>query len=143
MQMNDLASKLINDLPGLSVTADADMGGLTSFCAGGRADCLAEPSGKEELALLLAWLDRNKTPLIVLGNGSNLLFRDGGFRGVVVRMGEAFSSLEISGNTLFAGAGASLAAAARKAADFVVKNWSVLPETWGEGAEVARRRLAP
>jgi UDP-N-acetylmuramate dehydrogenase len=115
--MNDLAAKLSLDLPGLPVTADADMGGLTSFCAGGRADCLAEPSGREELARLLAWLHKNETPFLILGNGSNLLFRDGGFRGVVLRIGENFSDLSVEGCRLTAGAGASLAAASRKAAE--------------------------
>jgi len=59
----------------------------TSMGVGGPADALAFPQNCEELATLISFLRRKTVPFLILGNGTNLLIRDGGFRGVVVSLG--------------------------------------------------------
>lgn len=63
----------------------------TSFRVGGPADLLVLPSTDDEVARTLALARRHALPLLVLGAGSNLLVRDGGFRGVVVKLMKNFS----------------------------------------------------
>jgi UDP-N-acetylmuramate dehydrogenase len=70
---------------------------FTSFRIGGPADLVAEPQDAQELASLLRYLKAESIPHIVLGAGTNLLFHDAGFRGVVVRTG-SISGFEIREN---------------------------------------------
>jgi UDP-N-acetylmuramate dehydrogenase len=58
----------------------------TSFRIGGPADILAYPADREDLAVLLREIRRQHTPCFILGGGTNLLVRDGGFRGLVVSL---------------------------------------------------------
>ncbi len=67
------------------VTPDAEMDKVTWFRAGGRADALFQPADEEDLAAFLKALPRS-VPITVVGIGSNLLVRDGGIRGFVVRL---------------------------------------------------------
>lgn len=91
----------------------ADMKKYTSFKIGGSADLLAKPESREQLSAVLA-LCKN-APHAVIGNGSNLLVGDGGYRGVLIRIGSGFSAIRAEGNKIFAEAGATLAAVARAA----------------------------
>jgi UDP-N-acetylmuramate dehydrogenase len=68
---------------------------LTTYRLGGKAAAYVEPNSHEELAALLRRLARKKVPTLVLGGGSNVLFADKGFRGVVVRLGKRFEGLSI------------------------------------------------
>ncbi len=92
---------------------DADMRKYTSFSIGGPADILAEPENEEQLAALLKLLQN--APHAVIGNGSNLLVGDGGFRGVLVRLSSGFSSVRVEGNRIIASAGATLSHVAKVA----------------------------
>ena len=98
------------------VICHAPMDKYTSFRAGGKADLLVQPADEEQLGRLLQFLAQEKVPCQVLGNGSNVLVRDGGYRGVIVRMGEAFNYIRREGDTLICGSGTSLAQAAKAAA---------------------------
>ncbi len=83
---------------------------------GGPADVLFLPGGEADLAAFLAGLDPG-VPVTPIGVGSNLLVRDGGVEGVVVRLGHGFAAIEPrSGSRIFAGAAALDAALAREAA---------------------------
>lgn len=94
--MSRLTDILETVIPAERITEDADMSREVSFRAGGKADALAVPENKEELKALLKLLSRENIPHTVMGNGSNLLIKDGGFRGVVVKMtGDGFSEMEI------------------------------------------------
>ncbi len=95
---------------------NAKMNGYTSFKIGGPADLLAFPSTKEELAGLLECVRKEKEPLTIMGNGSNLLVRDKGIRGLVVKLGNGLKEMTWDGAVLKAGAGVSLAAVSQKAA---------------------------
>ncbi len=93
---------------------DAPLAPITWFGVGGPADVLFKPADAADLAHFLAEKPDN-LPVTVLGVGSNLLVRDGGLRGVVVRLGKAFADVAVDGNTLRCGAAALDSSAARLA----------------------------
>ena len=72
----------------------APLSRLVWFKSGGAADWLFEPADIDDLSAFLAGLERG-TPVMALGLGSNLIIRDGGVPGVVVRLGKAFSTVEV------------------------------------------------
>ena len=89
------------------LTPDAPLAPLVWFRAGGPADWLFEPKDADDLADFLRDLDP-ATPVMALGLGSNLIVRDGGFPGVVVRQTTAFAKVDIiDATTLRCGGGAS------------------------------------
>jgi len=88
---------------------------FTTLRVGGPADYFAEPGSEEAAAALLKAAREEKIPVLLMGNGSNLLVRDGGFRGLVIRLGKAFSGITRKENCLYAQAGALLSALARQA----------------------------
>jgi UDP-N-acetylmuramate dehydrogenase len=89
------------------LTADTPLAPLVWFKSGGRADWLFEPADADDLCDFLAALDP-AVPVMALGLGSNLIVRDGGVPGVVVRLGKAFAQVErLDGNMLRCGGGAS------------------------------------
>ncbi len=73
---------------------DAPLAKLVWFKSGGAADWLFEPADLEDLTTFLQKLQPG-TPVMALGLGSNLIIRDGGVPGVVVRLGKPFSSVEV------------------------------------------------
>ena len=76
----------------------------TSLRIGGPADALVVPADLEDLRALLRFAHREGIPTLVLGGGSNTVVRDGGFRGIAIVLGEAFTALEAQGTTVRAGA---------------------------------------
>ena len=89
------------------VTADAPLAPLVWFKAGGAAETLFEPADRDDLSAFLAALDP-AVPVMALGLGSNLIVRDGGVPGVVVRLGKPFAKVErVDPLTLRCGGGAS------------------------------------
>jgi len=89
----------------------------TSMRVGGPADLLISPAGEEEAVRVLQLAQQEGIPVCLLGNGSNLLVSDEGFRGVVLHLGKNFSAVTCSENHITAQAGAMLSATARAAAD--------------------------
>jgi len=81
----------------------------TTFRVGGPADVLFLPESEDQLLRALAIAREAGVPCIVLGNGSNLVVRDGGIRGLVIVLGEGMAAIVRAGDTLTAWAGASLA----------------------------------
>lgn len=97
------------DLPVVlgKLTPNAPLAPLVWFKSGGAADWLFEPRDIADLQGFLRELDPN-TPVMALGLGSNLIVRDGGFPGVVVRLGKPFAKVEeVAENVLNCGGGAS------------------------------------
>jgi UDP-N-acetylmuramate dehydrogenase len=89
------------------LTADAPLAPLVWFKAGGTAEWLFEPADAVDLGDFLAGLEPD-VPVMALGLGSNLIVRDGGVPGVVVRLGKAFATVErLDSTTLRCGGGAS------------------------------------
>lgn len=87
------------------LTADAPLGPQTWFRAGGSAEVLFRPSDVEDLSSFLAALPSD-VAVTVLGVGSNLLVRDGGVKGVVIRLMRGFTGVFVEGHEVVAGAGA-------------------------------------
>ena len=87
------------------LVADAPLGPQTWFRTGGPAEVLFRPADVEDLASFLAALPAD-VAVTVLGVGSNLLVRDGGVRGVVIRLMRGFNGITVEGNELVSGAGA-------------------------------------
>jgi UDP-N-acetylmuramate dehydrogenase len=88
----------------------------TTWQIGGPAELMAVPADREDLISALAWTARTGVRWRVLGNGSNLLVKDEGVRGLVLRLRKALDEMEAEGNRLLAGAGASFPALANLAA---------------------------
>ena len=88
------------------LTPDAPLAPLVWFKTGGAAQWLFEPADIDDLAGFLRDLDP-AVPVMALGLGSNLIVRDGGVPGVVVRLGKAFAKVSADGLTLTCGGGAS------------------------------------
>lgn len=108
---------ILNDLPEVrgALTPNRDLSDLTWMRAGGPADVLFQPADEDDLATFLADLPMD-VPVFPMGVGSNLIVRDGGVRGVVIRLGRGFNGIEIEGDVVRAGAAALDAHVARKAA---------------------------
>lgn len=89
------------------LTPDAPLAPLVWFKSGGKAQWLFEPKDADDLSRFLAALD-SSVPVMALGLGSNLIVRDGGVPGVVIRLGKAFAQVEqVEPMTLRCGGGAS------------------------------------
>ncbi len=91
------------------------MSAHTTFRVGGPADCLVEIRDKEELRKIRAVLQTAEIPFFVMGNGSNLLVSDEGYRGVILKVQSSMNQIRVDGNAIIAQAGATMAAVARAA----------------------------
>ncbi len=88
---------------------DEPLASRTTLRVGGPADIYVEPSSENALTSVLELTRLRNVPVFLLGRGSNLLVRDGGIRGVVVRLSQPeFAKIEIEGDRVKAGAGAKL-----------------------------------
>jgi len=116
------------------LTADAPLAPLVWFKSGGAAEWLFEPADIDDLCDFLAGLDP-EIPVMGLGLGSNLIVRDGGVPGVVVRLGKPFATVErLDATTLRCGGGASgilVSSAARDAGIAGVEFLRSIPGTVG------------
>lgn len=90
------------------IMADEPMKKHTSFKVGGPADVLVRPETEEEIKEVFRYIKRENIPHMIIGNGSNLLVRDGGIRGVVVELADNFSGIEVEGNLINVKSGALL-----------------------------------
>jgi len=100
-------SHLIDRLPPVRgrLTANAPLATVTWFRAGGPAEILFRPADLDDLASFLAATPQD-VPITVLGVASNLLVRDGGIPGVVIRLLRGFTDIRVEGDHVIAGAGA-------------------------------------
>ncbi len=99
------------------VASNAPLAPLIWFKAGGKAEILFEPADTADLSCFLADITPGY-PVLPLGLGSNLIVRDGGVPGVVVRLGKPFAGVSVEGSLVRAGGGApgiAVASAARDA----------------------------
>lgn len=89
----------------------------TSFKIGGDADFMVFPKDAEEIKAVIELCREHKVPYMVMGNGSNMLVSDEGIEGVVIKISDAMAKVEVSGETVFAGAGILLSSLSHKAMD--------------------------
>lgn len=106
----------LNILKAEMITPDAWMKELTTFRTGGQAKLMVEPNTTEQLSYILRKLTSEGIRHIVIGNGSNVIFDDEGYDGVVVRLGIGFADVVIDGAQLTAGAANRLSSVAKTAA---------------------------
>ena len=99
-----------------TLTLDRPLDGLTWLRVGGPADVFFQPADEDDLAAFLAGLDPS-VPVFPMGVGSNLIVRDGGIRGVVIRLGRGFNAIGVYEDRVIAGAAALDAHVARRAAE--------------------------
>ncbi|MGN0721507.1 MAG: UDP-N-acetylmuramate dehydrogenase [Anaerovoracaceae bacterium] len=99
MEKRDLAKRLTELLTEtqssdrFSVTENADMSKYTSFRAGGKALALVEVENTDQLKAVLRFADEEKITHLMLGNGSNTLFKDSGYDGLAIKLGEGFGEV--------------------------------------------------
>ena len=101
----------------LSLTRGALMARHTTLHLGGPADLLACPGTTAQLQLLLKTAHALEVPVTIVGNGSNLLVRDGGVRGLVIRIFRDMGHIEVHGETIRCQAGAMMSTLSMAAAE--------------------------
>lgn len=106
-----MASSLRDDLIGRGfrgeILVEQPLGPMTTWRMGGPAELLATPVDADDVICAVAWAGARGLPWRVLGNGSNLLVRDAGVRGLVVRLRRVLDEFTVEGTSVVAGAGAS------------------------------------
>ena len=98
-----------------AVTVNEPLCEHTSFRIGGPADVFVQPADAEELKAAVRLCREENMPYYILGNGTNVLASDKGFRGVIIKIGKRFDAVKCEGDTIEAFAGATLAAIANTA----------------------------
>ena len=115
MNKQFIYKELLNILDEENIKVDEPMKKHISFKVGGPADFLVKPKTEEELRNVVEFAKKENVPFIVIGNGSNLLVKDGGIRGIVIELSDNFNNYEIDGNIVKAQSGALLAIIGRNA----------------------------
>ena len=99
------------------VVTEEPMSRHTTFRIGGPADYFVTPHTKEEIRQVIRLCKEEEIPFAILGNGSNLLVGDKGFRGVIIQLFKNFSDIIIEEETIYAQSGALLVRLANQAAE--------------------------
>lgn len=114
--MSNFLEHLKQVIPEENIRLNEPMKNHTTFRIGGNADFFVSVN-REQLPQILAVAKQDEVPVTIIGNGSNLLVKDGGIRGLVVEIGKDMEDIQLHGNCITAGAGALLSKIARAAAD--------------------------
>ncbi len=94
---------------------DEPMNSHISFKVGGPADILVRPRTEEEIQKVFKLATSENIPFFIKGNGTNILIKDGGFRGLVIELADNFSDYKIEGNEIIVQTGALLSVIGREA----------------------------
>lgn len=114
---NEIIERIKRVCPNAVVMTDEPMNRHTTFRVGGPADLVIAPSSPEEAVCAILETQRLGISPFVMGNGSNLLVKDGGMEGVVVLLGERMAEVRREDNRIYADAGAMLSRVSREALD--------------------------
>ena len=107
--------KLNNVIAKDSILIDEPMSRHTTFRVGGPADFFVTPKAKEEVRDVVRICKEAGMPYYIIGNGSNLLVSDAGYRGVIVQIYKEMNEVKVEGDLVKAQAGALLSGIAAKA----------------------------
>lgn len=99
---------LLNIVGEENLKLDEPMKKHISFRVGGPADILVKPTTEQQLSDIIKLIKKENVPYLIIGNGSNLLIKDGGIRGVVIEISNNFNHFEIEGNKVKIQSGALL-----------------------------------
>lgn len=115
------------DLLGDLAQRDVPIGPMTTYRVGGAADVFVDVASDDDLLRVARAVSSTGAPVLVVGRGSNLLVADTGFRGVAVRLGDSFATIDVDGTTVRAGGAVSLPVLARRtaAASLTGLEWAV------------------
>lgn len=113
----DFYQKLTGILSEEKIRRDEPMKTHTTFRVGGPADYFVMPETAEEVQRVTELCRTEEVPCYVIGNGSNLLVSDDGYRGVILQIYRSMSGISVQGNIIRAQAGALLSAIAAKACE--------------------------
>lgn len=108
-------SLMIDDIKGITVLEQELMQKHTTFHVGGAAKYFAIPKNVDEIQTLIAYCQKHNMSYCVLGNGSNVLFADAGYAGMIIQIGNAMNEIRVDGTVVYAQAGAILARVAKTA----------------------------
>lgn len=106
-----------NIIPKERMLFDEPMSRHTTFRVGGAAKCMLLIEQEEELLKLVPYLNQIEQEYFILGNGSNLLVGDKGYRGIVIKLGEGMNRITVDGDHIYVQAGALLSKTAAAARD--------------------------
>lgn len=104
----NIVEKFNNLLGEEKVKVNEPMNRHTTFRIGGPADCFLMPSSQEEVRKIIKICKEETLPYFILGNGSNLLVSDEGYRGVIIQLYRNYGDISVEGNMIRANAGALL-----------------------------------
>lgn len=111
----NLYEKLCRILGEENVKQDELMSRHTTFRVGGPADYFVTPEEEEQVREVITFLKKQDVPYYVIGNGSNLLVGDKGYRGVIIQIYKKMNQIRVDGETMYVQAGALLSAVAAQA----------------------------
>lgn len=123
-------------IPTENIFREEPMSRHTTFRIGGNADCLLQIENAEQLSKVKKYLKTLEIPYFVIGNGSNLLVSDEGYRGIILVVSEYMSDVKVEGNRIIAQAGALMSKIARVALEHGLTGFefaSGIPGTIGGG----------
>ncbi len=106
-----------NIIPKERMLFDEPMSRHTTLRVGGAAECMVLIEREEELLKLVPYLNQIEQDYFILGNGSNLLVGDKGYRGIVIKLGEGMNRITVEGDHIYVQAGALLSRTAAVARD--------------------------
>lgn len=102
-----ILEKQLQEAAPYSIRKNVLLRDISYWKIGGIADFVAEPRNVEELRRILGVLNKfNDIPKMIMGDGSNLLFDDEGYRGVLIKLGNDMSAIHVEGDTVYCEAGA-------------------------------------
>lgn len=134
--LGDLTKLFETFLDNSKIIIDEPMKKHTSFKIGGNADIMLLPENLEEIKKCISVCEENSLNYYIMGNGTNLLIRDKGFRGVIIKLFKNYSNIAIEGNTIKAEAGATLSRIAKKVLENSLEGFEFaagIPGTIGGG----------
>lgn len=134
MNIHEVYKELSSVIPEKQLLKDEPMKSHTSFRIGGPADLMVLPSEIRHIRHTLKVCQKWNVPFMVMGNGSNLLVRDKGIRGVVIKIANTFNGIWVEGCTIRAQSGAFLSTLSKKALQAELKGLefaSGIPGTLG------------
>lgn len=115
MKMETVIAGLAGLVPEENILVNEPMKKHTTFRIGGEAACYVKIQNADQLATVQKFLQQESVPMQVLGNGSNLLFSDEGFAGVILEICDKINGIRVEGSQLIVQAGALMSKVARVA----------------------------
>lgn len=134
MNKQNIYDRLCEIIGEENILVDEPMKNHTSFKIGGPADILVTPTDENQLKEIIKYIKQENIPYFLMGNGSNLLVRDGGIRGIVVKIAQNYNKFEINENIIKAQSGILLSTLAKHIAKNCYKGFefaSGIPGTLG------------